>query len=211
MPGTADDEPVRGGVSSFDNDALVASLRHCDFFGEITLRNPNLAASKGTDVHGTLRCLGGRLANSRVRVLEGGALRLSNAILLEHLKITGSALAEQYETVRLLGGVELTGGSLRIPGGRLEILDTQTIEGGTVELLGSGAWSYLAIPAPKNLTLSATTVLRGGPGWVQGDGTLRNLGTIRADVSGQTLRIRPAVFLNEGTVVAANGGILDVP
>ncbi|MBL9138550.1 MAG: hypothetical protein JNK85_21965, partial [Verrucomicrobiales bacterium] len=109
------------------------------------------------------------------------------------------------------GGLDLTGGTLRIPGGRLDILDTQTIEGGTVELLGSASWSYLAIPAQKTLTLSASTLLRGGPGWVQGEGTLRNLGVIRADVAGATLRIRPAVFLNEGTIVTANGGILDAP
>ncbi|MCC7377193.1 MAG: hypothetical protein IT581_21205, partial [Verrucomicrobiales bacterium] len=154
---------------------------------------------------------GGRLRGGTIEVKAGGGLSLQSAATLESMKLRGMVQADQYETVRLTGGLDLAGGTLRIPGGRLEILDTQTIEGGTVELLGSGAWSYLAISAQKILTLSATTVLRGGPGWVQGEGTLRNLGTIRADVPGQTLRIRPAVFLNEGTVIAANGGILDMP
>ncbi|MCC7374021.1 MAG: Ig-like domain-containing protein, partial [Verrucomicrobiales bacterium] len=186
------------------------SVRHLEIFGEVTLQNPDLAASEGIEVRGVLKFSGGRVANSTVRVMEAGSLRLSGAVLLERLKIEGLAQADQYETVRLMGGLDLTGGTLRIPGGRLEILDTQTIEGGTVELLGSGAWSYLGIPAQKILTLSATTVLRGGPGWVQGEGTLRNLGTIRADVKGLSLRLWSGALENLGVVEAKDGGTIDL-
>ncbi|MBL9137029.1 MAG: Ig-like domain-containing protein, partial [Verrucomicrobiales bacterium] len=187
-------------------NAPKLAVRHLQFFGDVTLLNPDLSASEAIDVRGALRCAGGRLANSRVRILDGGSLRLSGAVLLEHLAVFGLLQADQYEVVRLTGGLDLTGGTLRIPGGRLDILDTQTIEGGTVELLGSASWSYLAIPAQKTLTLSASTLLRGGPGWVQGEGTLRNLGTLRADVRGQSLRLDSATLDHLGVIEASDGG-----
>lgn len=185
------------------------TVRSIEFHGPVTLQNPDLTVPEGIAVHGALRWSGGRIANATIQVKDGGSVRLLGGATMDRLRIVGSVEAAEYDTVRLSGGLDLTGGRLRIPGGRLEILETQTIEGGTVELLGSFAWSYLVIPAQQTLTLSATTLVRGGPGWIQGDGTLRNLGTLRADVEGQAFRVWPAVYVNEGTAVAVGGGILE--
>ena len=68
------------------------------------------------------------------------------------------------------------------------------------------------MPADAELTLTETTVLRGGGGYLQGEGSVRNLGTLRADLPNQTLTVRPKTFVNEGTLEeVVNDGHLVAP
>lgn len=68
-----------------------------------------------------------------------------------------------------------------------------------------------AFNAATTLTLGTSAVVRGGNGqiYTNSNSTIVNQGLISADVNGQSIQILLARFINEGTIQAINGGILD--
>ena len=141
---------------------------------------------------------GGTLRGGTVELRDGVGLTLGGNALLEGVTLKGLASGMVGHRFRIKGGLTLEG-SLRLPGAQLDIVGTQTITGGSVELSYANGWTpAVNVPADAELTLSATTVLRGGGGYLQGDGSVRNLGTLRADLPNQTLMVRPKTLVHLG-------------
>jgi hypothetical protein len=163
------------------------------------------------DTIGAWTLHGGRVQNGTLDVRAGGAFWVRRNGVLDRMRVKGELRVGDYDGVQIRGGLDLTGATFLLPGARMEVVDTQTITGGTLVLGGVPAWSTVVVPVGVTLTLSPSTLVRGAPGWFQGAGTLVNQGILRADVAGQTLRVQTAVFRNEGKAEALNGGLLDLP
>ena len=138
--------------------------------------------------------------------------RLTNGLILNgDLNLSAFSGAR----VRLQSGATFTGdANLGADNSILAIEDTRTISGKTINLDGSNA--FLTIDGGNTLTLGASTLVRGRGNitngfFVNAVGTVVNQGTIRADLSGQTLNVNPSSFSTSGTMEAVNGSILNVP
>jgi hypothetical protein len=157
-----------------------------------------------------LKIVGGRLAGAEVRLGDGSVLTVTQNALLEGLTVQGTVATGDFDAFRVKGGLTLAG-TLRLPSARLTSVDTQTIHGGTIEFVAVGGTAAIGVSGGTTLTLSPTTLVRGGNAVVDGTGTLVNQGTIRADVNGQTIAVQPGTFVNEGTLEEVNGGSLVAP
>jgi fibronectin-binding autotransporter adhesin len=158
---------------------------------------------------GSWTVAGGTLVGGTVELRDGVALEVGGNALLEGLTVQGTVAVGSFDSVRVKGGLTLAG-TLRLPSARLTSVDTQTINGGTIEFLG-GSTAAIGVSGGTTLTLGPGTLVRGGNAVVDGTGTLVNRGTIRADVSGQTIFVQTGAFVNEGTLEEVNGGNLVAP
>ena len=138
--------------------------------------------------------------------------RLTNGLILNgDLNLSAFSGAR----VRLQSGATFTGdANLGADNSVLGIEDTRALTGKTINLDGNNA--FLTIDGGNTLTLGASTLVRGRGSitngfFVNAVGTIVNQGTIRADLSGQTLTVNPTSFSTSGTMEAVNGGTLNVP
>ena len=169
-----------------------------------------------TPATGSWMLKGGEISGGQITPDAGGAGLvftstvgiLSNGAVLNGDLVLPTASA----AVRLLSGGDFTGAAnLTGASSTLAYQDTRTVTGKTVNMEGANA--RLAIDGNNTVTLGAGTLVRGRgivgqAAFVGGTSTLINQGTIRADISGQTLTLSPTTFSNAGVVGAENGGIL---
>lgn len=148
--------------------------------------------------------------------LHGGAIDARGAGAV-------SIYRTELRAVHLMGSVTLSFESTIRDG--LEIGDTvdvrsigtctfvgvQTLTGGVLAFERSLGAATVVVPEGSELTLSATTVLRGGNVNITGKGTLINRGRIEASAPGDVVRVACARFVNEGTLAENGGQIIVAP
>jgi hypothetical protein len=116
--------------------------------------------------------------------------------------------------VRIEGGATFTGDVNFNTNSTLLIFnDTQTLDAKTVNMDSLGA--TFSVSGTNTLTLGPAMLVRGrgsltSGSIVSGTGQLDNNGTIRADLSGQSLTIDPDVLINSATIEALGGGNIRV-
>ena len=207
-------QAVKGLVTMLGNFSLPLPLISQGVDGQIVVGgvfdlNGGTATLNATT--GSLVLLGGTIKNGTVRMLDGtrirvgnhGGNRLENLVLDGDLDLTGGSA---YTHLR--GGLSVTGTVRLASAGFLQVDDTLTLNGGTVEF---GDLGYINIPANVVLTLGPATLVHGRNGNFNGPGTLVNRGTVSADVNGGTLNIQVGVVNNLGVFEQKNGGKLIAP
>ena len=212
-------EATNGGILNFvtlNNPGIINTSGG----GVVTLsgtwNNPGNYIFSGT---GSLTLSGGTISGGQITPGGSGQTLLftsSGGFLSNGALLNGDLnLSSTSATVRLLSGASF-GGMANLSGGntRLVIEDTRTLTGKTINLDGSNA--VLGIDGTNTLTLGAGTLVRGRgqvgqAQFVGGTNALINQGTIRADLTGQTLTIGGNSFSSQagGQVEATNGGILN--
>ncbi len=148
--------------------------------------------------------------------LRGGAVNLHDGLVLtargatlEDITLRGVLEGAPFSGFVVRGGLDLTEGAVRLTSSSMTIADNLTITGGEIRMSTGTGVSHIHVAPDATLTLSATTLLHGA-GSIQGEGTLINQGTLRADLLDQGLSIRATTFLHHGEARVANGGILSV-
>ncbi len=177
----------------------------------------------------TLRVLGSLDLIAGKYSLEGGTLAQATINLLGGTLAMESNTNNRMDGVTINGSFTLTGGTRVVNGldlnGKITLAGTsggiwlafdgnQTLQGGTIEFSPSPTQSRnLYIFANNQLTLDASTVVRGGSGTIgkplfSGVGqSVINHGLISADQSGYAITI-VCDFQNQGTIEAIAGGRL---
>ena len=165
---------------------------------------------------GTYQLSGGTISNTAINLSGGNLAFTSSAGILSNGTILNGDLnlSANNSSVRLFTGADFTGvANLTGTSTALAYQETRTITGKTINLDGSGA--KVAIDGTTTLTLGAGTLVRGRgnlgqAAFVGGTNGLVNQGTIRADLTGQTLTLSTNTFSNTATglVAATNGGRL---
>jgi hypothetical protein len=129
----------------------------------------------------------GVTVNGDLEALNGGGIDIRNGLTLN-----GTAYLSGSNSVMRFNGI-------------------QAFPSGTVVFEGSsGGLRTLYATSGGTLTLGSAATVRGGNGQITtgSTSTVVNQGLISADVSGQSISIYSARFMNEGTVQAVNGGII---
>jgi len=164
----------------------------------------------------------GRIVGGTVEVLNGAtfAVPANRSGVLDGVTFRGMTdLSTVGSILSVENGLTLDG-SVRLSGADslLEFEGTQTLVGGTIEFFGAQPKRLIG-GVGHTLTLSPTSVIRGGGGSILDDtqvggsgntNELVNLGLISADVMGETLSVLPDVLTNQGTLEAVNGGVLQI-
>ena len=179
--------------------------------GKLNNTGNNLTFTPAT---GSWQLKGGEISGGQITPGPGGeklVFTTSAGILSNGLILNGDLnLPTNSAAVRLLSGADFTGvAHLTGSSAMLAYQETRTITGKTINLEGSNA--RLAIDGTSTLTLGSGTLVRGRgtlgqAGFVGGTNSLINQGTIRSDLTGQTLSILSNTFSNAGVVSAESGG-----
>jgi hypothetical protein len=174
-------------------------------------------------VQGTLQVSGGTIQGGVYNISGGTFAATAAGGTLNNVTINGDLSLPVTSAHMLLNGTSsftnarLSAGSTSIgfaPGSTINgTIVFEGAEAGTrhVEMNGTAGI----------LTLGPTGAIRTAPGfggaaniggtfWSGGSMTLVNNGTISSETSGRTITVAPAVFTNNGTAQATNGGILSV-
>jgi autotransporter family porin len=180
-----------------------------------TWNNPGNYTFPGT---GSLTLLGGNISGGQITPTGGKTLLYSGSggILSNGLVFSGDLnLSDASDRLRLQSGASFTG--VANVSGNSAVLGFEysgTLTGKTINL--DGANPQFSLEASHILTLGPGTLVRGrgtvgNQVFIGGTNTLINQGTIRADLTGQTLTVSPNGFSQQGAVEALNGGTLSIP
>jgi hypothetical protein len=181
--------------------------------------NGNLQSSALTlnAVTGSWTLDGGTLRNGILNLVEGSSLRLGkDGGVLEQMTVNGNLALDSGGSgiLNFRNGLALNGTLLLGTSRSIRFFSSQTMTNGTIEFAGALQGSGIPQVAVENgatVTLGTGVLVHGRSGNISGAGTLINQGRISADVSGATIRIDPANFVNQGTLEAINGGTLIAP
>lgn len=157
---------------------------------------------------------GGTLGNGILNQTEGASLRpVGDQGILEQMTVHGDLVLDNG-SLNIRNGLSMHGTLLLGTNKFLRFLNSQTMTNGIIEFAGplEGAASpQIALATGTTLTLAPGVWVHGRSGSISGSGTLMNQGRISADVPGATIRVRPAIFLNDGILEEINGGSLIAP
>jgi hypothetical protein len=178
---------------------------------------------------GTWTLKRGTIRNGTINIGPGGGLAVSSTSdygLLHDVTLNGSMT--QIRSLNIENNFTLSGALTLTTNNdiaRFIRSDTlpHTVTGGTFNLVPSnGASVWMQLDAQTNLTLSPTTVVRGGGSSSTSSNayigsnqnlanatTLINQGLISSDIAGKRLIIRPNFFNNQGTVEARNAADIE--
>jgi hypothetical protein len=155
----------------------------------------------GTVTGGTIVESGARLAfTSQTSVLDG--VRCEGGLIFDKVS----------DRVRLIDGAEFTGDAQMIANHAVLGFGSGTVSGGkTIHMDGQSGTISLDDDEPvltfaSGLTVRGRGTIRAGGLIVTTGGWLDNHGLIRADISGQILKMDMPAFINRGTAEARDGG-----
>jgi len=155
----------------------------------------------GTVTGGTIVESGARLAfTSQTSVLDG--VRCEGGLIFDKVS----------DRVRLIDGAEFTGDAQMTANHTILGFGSGTVSGGkTIHMDGQSGTISLDDDEPvltfaSGLTVRGRGTIRAGGLIVTTGGWLENHGLIRADISGQILKVDMPEFINRGTVEAREGG-----
>jgi hypothetical protein len=162
-----------------------------------TIKNGTYSASGGAELVFKGGTLDGVTADSDLDLASnnGAGVTIKDGLTLDNV------------TVRLGNAIGTTAGGMSFNG-------TQTLGGSGTVLFGSyGSGNQMLIFGGSTLTLGGGIIVRGASSSKISGDALVNLGTIVADPAGSignTLTIGPTTFINQGTLLATDGGFLAV-
>jgi hypothetical protein len=151
-----------------------------------------------------------------------GVLRATNNgfNFLDGVTLNGNLdLATANGTDRAINGLVLNGTVNLNQNSVFALQGTQTLSGtGTIVLGNSGSSNRVALDQSNSvLTIGSGVTIRGENGTVgaqtfitSANTTVANNGHISADVNGGTIALQQALFSNNGTLEAKNGGLLNI-
>ncbi|MEP6780705.1 MAG: choice-of-anchor D domain-containing protein, partial [Gemmatimonadaceae bacterium] len=151
-----------------------------------------------------------------------GVLRATNnsANFFDGVTLNGNLdLATATGTDRVINGLVLNGNVNINQNSVFAFQGTQTVSGtGTIVLGNTGSSNRVALDQSNSvLTIGSGVTIRGENGTVgtqnfvgSNNTTIANNGHISADVNGGTLTLTQAVFSNNATLEAKNGGLLNI-
>ncbi|MFN4242745.1 MAG: beta strand repeat-containing protein [Tepidisphaerales bacterium] len=199
------------------------SIRDLTLFERLQISSFSTLTLGGTaNIHNTLTLSDGTLSGGTVVIQPGGSLVFSPFVFgnrLAGVSVVGDVNLSSFGG-RLRWGVGTTAsGVVSLTGGNNEVgfEGSSASFGGTLALISGG--SRIGPTASNTtLTLTPTSVVRGGPGSLEktyggtfyANFTVVNQGLISADVSGQTLVVSPTTLTNQGVLEAKSGGTLTI-
>jgi hypothetical protein len=215
---------VSGGVASINS--LVANE---------TFRLAGTLTVGTMQVGSTFTLAGGTLRNANLTTTPGGSIVVGGSAsfsTLDAIILNADATFGSADTT-ISDNLVLNGTAAIASSGRIEFPGTQTLTGvGTISLSGQGGTALIAGSALSPITSAVLTI---GPGITIHGGangtasaeigsstiyhgtlntTLLNQGTINADATSAHISIYPdgtaATFINSGSLLATNGGQLNV-
>ncbi|MBI3847133.1 MAG: hypothetical protein HY292_21100 [Planctomycetes bacterium] len=200
------------------NDILSEeNLKVIGFTGTLTV-------SGTVQVNNTFTLDGGTLANARVLAGSGGQGITTEAVLgvgyptLDAVRLDCSLLIPLNMTVNVRNGLTLNGAiTFTSISNSLSFIGSQTLAGsGDIVFAGPGSGFSDITLMSGTLTIEPGITVRGLPGSsgrIVGNinvpsASFVNLGTIRADQSGQLITLEANNWLNQASIVAASGASL---
>ncbi len=209
-------------------DLEPASAYTVTLNSNVTIDNLELNSSKATLNHtaGTFQVLGVADLVAGTYSLNGGTIaggtwnaapgtfvvtsnvnnRLDGVTFNGDLNLSAASARLNIANGLALNGTATLGGS----GATLSFEGTQAFDNTTIRFDGATTGTkYLTVGTGGALTLGSNAVVQGGRGQISGP-ALTNYGRISANVSGQSLDVRPTTFTNHGVLEALNGGTLSL-
>ncbi len=169
----------------------------------------NLSLAGGTLAGGTVDASGG----AKVVASAGFYSTLDGVTLNSDLDITADDVQLTVMDGLTLNGTATIGAASDQTGASIFFQGSETLDGDGDVLFGGGTGdNSIGSNEGSTLTIGPNMTVHGGSGTIGssfGD-TLINQGTIDADVSGDTISVFSATFQNEGSIGAANGGVLTI-
>ena len=189
----------------------------------------SISTNTPLNLTGGLLVVTGPLQTSAPVTISGGSLKLADVIAsgAGQLVVSGSGTLNgvtldcpanilSHTSVTVQNGLTVNGlltmNSSTTGGAVVQLTGSQTL-GGTGQILmgGVGANNTLSYSAFGTAPLTVQGLTIDGAGTIQmAGGPLLNSATIKADASGQTLTISNGSMTNQGALIAAQGGTLNV-
>lgn len=216
IPGANDDVVIANPGATVIYTASTSTIKSLSSAANLNFNSGRLIVTTTAHVQGLITINGGWIEGGEwtlkfpILAMESPASRLRSLTLNGDIVYGSTGGRLKILDVVLNGTAQLTGFNTL-----LTFEGTQTFTKGTIEFLhDTSGGPAIAMETAGTLTLAPEVLLRGGTGSIGNNQsgtapamTLINQGVIRSDSAGRSIEIKPASFLNQGTVDASLGTI----